>query len=85
MRCNMVNIIQVTDMHYGSEFQDEYFDNVIQYIKDNNPDAVIVSGDLVHKGRYKQYQKFLQQLQQFEQNTLVLEHILQNLGLLESA
>ena len=69
MRCNMVNIIQVTDMHYGSEFSDQYFDNVVQYIKDNRPDAVIVSGDLVHKGRYRQYQRFLPYYERLKEAT----------------
>ena len=32
MRCNIVNIIPITDMHYGSEFQDQYYDNGVQYI-----------------------------------------------------
>ncbi|MFX1258295.1 MAG: metallophosphoesterase family protein, partial [Promethearchaeota archaeon] len=34
-------------------------ENVIQYIKDHHPDAVICTGDIVHKGRYKQYESFV--------------------------
>ena len=59
----MVTIIQISDMHFGSEFIDEYFNNVIQYIKDNPPDVVILTGDVVHKGRYKQFQKFIPYLE----------------------
>jgi len=62
----MVTIIQISDMHFGSEFSDDYFNNVIQYIKENPPDAVILTGDIVHKGRYKQYQKFLPYLEKLK-------------------
>ncbi len=55
----MVEIIHVSDLHFGSEFKEEYFDNMINYIKNNYHDVVICSGDVVHKGRYVQYQKFM--------------------------
>ncbi|MFX1236730.1 MAG: metallophosphoesterase family protein [Promethearchaeota archaeon] len=54
----MVVIIQISDLHYGSEFVDVYFDNIIKYINENHHDIVICTGDIVHKGRYRQYQKF---------------------------
>ncbi len=63
----MVNIIQISDLHFGSEFKDDYFDNVLQYIKENKPDVVICSGDIVHKGRYRQYQKFLPYLEKLKE------------------
>lgn len=63
----MVQIIQISDFHFGSEFSDDYFDNVVQYIKDNPPDAVVLSGDIVHKGRFKQYQKFLPYLERLKE------------------
>ncbi len=63
----MVNIIQISDLHFGSEFKDDYFDNVLQYIKENKPEVVICSGDIVHKGRYRQYQKFLPYLEKLKE------------------
>ncbi len=63
----MVNIIQISDLHFGSEFKDDYFDNILQYIKENKPDVVICSGDIVHKGRYRQYQKFLPYLEKLKE------------------
>ncbi len=82
----MVNIIQISDMHYGSEFSDEYFNNIIQYIKKNHPDAVVLSGDIVHKGRYGQYQNFipyLEKLKEASPNFLVIpgNHDAKNNGL----
>ena len=83
----MVTILQISDLHYGSEFRNSYFDNVAQYIKDNKPDAVICTGDIVHKGRYKQYQNvvpYIQRLKESTQNFLVVpvNHDAKNNGLI---
>ena len=52
----MVEIVQISDLHYGSEFKEQYMENVINYINDIRPDAVVCTGDVVHKGRMEQYQ-----------------------------
>lgn len=62
----MVEIVQISDLHYGSEFQEDYFNNILSYLKEKKPDAVVCSGDLVHKGRYVQYQKFVPYLQKLK-------------------
>ncbi|MHA2010282.1 MAG: metallophosphoesterase family protein, partial [Promethearchaeota archaeon] len=63
----MVNIIQISDLHYGSEFVPEYMENVIQYIEEIRPDAVICTGDIVHKGRVVQFRKFLPYLDRIKE------------------
>ncbi len=83
----MVEIIQISDLHYGSEFRDSYFDNVVQYIKDIKPDAVVLTGDIVHKGRYKQYQNivpYIQRIKDSTQNFLAIpgNHDAKNNGLI---
>lgn len=55
----MVNIIQISDLHFGSEFREDYFNNVVNFITDNKPDALVCTGDIVHKGRYAQYKGFV--------------------------
>lgn len=55
----MVEIIQISDLHYGSEFVPEYMENVIKYIAEANPDVVICTGDIVHKGRVAQFEGVL--------------------------
>jgi len=47
----MVEIIQISDLHYGSEFVPEYMENIIQFIEDTKPDVVVCTGDIIHKGR----------------------------------
>jgi 3',5'-cyclic AMP phosphodiesterase CpdA len=51
----MVEIIQISDLHYSSDFVMEYFNNIIDYIKEHAPDIVICTGDLVHNGRVAQF------------------------------
>ena len=55
----MVEIIQISDLHFGSEFVLQYMENVIEYIKEISPDAVICTGDLIHRGRVVQYEGVL--------------------------
>lgn len=65
----MVEIIQISDIHFGSEFREDYFDNVVQYIKDNKPDAVVCTGDIVHKGRHTQYQNIIPYIKRLKEST----------------
>ena len=55
----MVEIIHISDLHYGSEFVGDYFENIIKYIEETKPDIVICTGDMVHKGRIKQFKAIL--------------------------
>ena len=54
----MVEIIHISDLHYGSEFVPEYMENVIDYIKDVKPDSIVCTGDCVHRGRVVQFRNF---------------------------
>ncbi|MHA1490741.1 MAG: metallophosphoesterase family protein [Promethearchaeota archaeon] len=60
----MVELIQISDLHYGSEFQEKYLENILSYIKNNSLDAVVCSGDIVHKGRFHQYQEIVPLLEE---------------------
>jgi len=50
----LVNIMHISDLHFGSEFVPQYMENIITYIKEKKPDVVICTGDCVHKGRVVQ-------------------------------
>ena len=53
----MVRLIHISDLHYGSsEFNLRYLENVIEYINNNEPDAVICTGDITHKSRKDEYE-----------------------------
>ena len=82
----MVEIVQVSDFHYGSGFKDELFDNVVEYLKKNTPDAIICTGDLVHKGRKFQFEPLLPYLETLESIAPLMcipgNHDVKNSGLL---
>ena len=81
----MVEIIQISDLHYGSEFVPDYMENIIQYIEEIKPDAVICTGDIVHKGRVVQFNNFLPYLNRIKELTNFLavpgNHDVKNSGL----
>jgi 3',5'-cyclic AMP phosphodiesterase CpdA len=53
----MVKLIQISDLHYGSsEFEIRYLENIIDYINEQRPDAVICTGDITHKSRKNEYE-----------------------------
>ncbi|TFG01722.1 MAG: metallophosphoesterase [Promethearchaeota archaeon] len=67
----MVELIHWSDLHYGSsEFRKEYFDNVIDYINDKKPDAVVCTGDFTHHGRKIEYKNVSELLRQVKVPTL---------------
>ena len=41
-------IIQLSDIHVGSQFKEETFEQVIEEVNELKPDAVIVTGDLTN-------------------------------------
>ena len=82
----MVELLQISDLHYGSEFVPEYMENVIQYIEEIKPDAVVCTGDIIHKGRVVQYEKVLPYINRIKNITKFLavpgNHDAKNSGLI---
>jgi len=81
----MVEIIQISDLHYGSEFIPEYMENIIQFIGDTKPDVVICTGDIIHKGRVVQFKEVLPYIERMKKITKFLavpgNHDAKNSGL----
>jgi 3',5'-cyclic AMP phosphodiesterase CpdA len=80
----LVELIQISDLHFDSEFKEEYIENVIGYINDTRPDAVICTGDVVHKGRLSQYEGIMPYLKKIKPKLLIIpgNHDAQNNGLI---
>lgn len=82
----MVEIIHISDLHYGSEFVPEYLENVIKYIEISQPDIVVCTGDIVHKGRTVQFKSFSPFLKQIKDITKFMavpgNHDAKNSGLI---
>jgi 3',5'-cyclic AMP phosphodiesterase CpdA len=69
----MVNLIHFSDLHVGSgDFVPEYLDNVIEYINKQNPDFVVCTGDLVHKGRLSEYAQVKPYLDRIKPTMMVI-------------
>ena len=81
----MVEIIHISDLHYGSEFVPELLENIIGYIEDVSPDAVICTGDIIHKGRVIQFREVLPYIKRIRNITKFLavpgNHDAKNSGL----
>ena len=45
-----MKIVQLSDVHFGSQFRSDIFDKVIEEVNDLSPDAVIITGDLTNEG-----------------------------------
>jgi 3',5'-cyclic AMP phosphodiesterase CpdA len=81
----LVELIQISDLHYGSEFREDLIENIIGYIGETRPDMVICTGDIVHKGRVVQIKNFLPYLNRIKElsNFLAVpgNHDVKNSGL----
>ena len=52
-----MEIVQLSDIHVGSQFREEVFEKVIDEINLLKPDAVVITGDLTNEGLVEQYEK----------------------------
>jgi len=50
-------IVQLSDIHVGSQFQEDVFETVISEVNGQNPDTILISGDLTNEGLIKEYEK----------------------------
>jgi len=52
-----MEIVQLSDIHVGSQFREEVFEKVIDEINLLKPEAVVITGDLTNEGLVEQYEK----------------------------
>ena len=50
-------IVQLSDIHVGSQFQEDVFETVISEVNGLKPDVILISGDLTNEGLIKEYEK----------------------------
>ena len=50
-------IVQLSDIHVGSQFQESIFNKVLQEVNEINPDTVLITGDLTNEGLKSEYEK----------------------------
>ena len=52
-----MEIVQLSDIHVGSQFREKIFEKAINEINSLKPDAVVITGDLTNEGLIEQYEK----------------------------
>jgi len=52
-----MKIVQLSDIHVGSQFKEEIFEKVIDEVNALKPDTVVITGDLTNEGLVSEYKK----------------------------
>jgi 3',5'-cyclic-AMP phosphodiesterase len=52
-----MKIIQLSDIHVGSQFQESVFEKVLKEVNDLKPDTILITGDLTNEGLVSEYEK----------------------------
>ena len=66
-----MRIVQISDLHVGSQFVQEKFDVLLSEVNGLNPDVIVVTGDLTNEGMVKEYERCQDLLSQFTTGRLV--------------
>jgi len=64
-------IVQLSDLHVGSQFLQEKFDTVVDEINELNPDVIVITGDLTNEGLMQEYEKCKSLLTKFNTKKII--------------
>jgi len=60
-----MQIVQISDLHVGSQFLQDRFDTLVAEVNQLNPEVIVITGDLTNKGLMKEYKKCKSMLEKF--------------------
>ncbi len=66
-----MKIVQLSDIHVGSQFREEIFDAVIDEVNGLKPTVVLITGDLTNEGLLKEYQQCKSKLANLEASKII--------------
>ena len=66
-----MEIVQLSDIHVGSQFREEVFEKVIDEINLLKPEAVVITGDLTNEGLVEQYEKCKKMISQINVEKII--------------
>jgi len=78
-------LVQLSDLHIGSQFRPKTFAKVVREVNDLKPDAIIITGDLTNEGlinEYKECKKLVSKLKTKKIITISGNHDYRNTGYL---
>ena len=64
-------IVQLSDLHVGSQFQPEVFETAVKEINELNPDVIVITGDLTNEGLRKEYEQCKTLLAKFDTKKII--------------
>ena len=64
-------IVQLSDIHVGSQFQPQVFEKVLEEVNQLNPDAIVITGDLTNEGLVKEYEKCKELISKFTAKKII--------------
>lgn len=64
-------IVQLSDLHIGSQFQEDAFDHIVQEVNQLNPDYIIITGDLTNEGLLTEYTRCKELLSRFKTKKII--------------
>ncbi len=64
-------IVQLSDLHVGSQFNSEQFSKMVSEVNEIQPDVVVVTGDLTNEGLVKEYEKTKELLSQLKTKKII--------------
>jgi 3',5'-cyclic AMP phosphodiesterase CpdA len=50
-------IVQISDLHVGSQFLQDKFDQLVEEVNQLHPDVIVVTGDLTNEGLMQEYEE----------------------------
>ena len=78
-------LVQLSDLHIGSQFRPKVFAKLVREVNDLKPDAIIITGDLTNEGlinEYKECKKLVSKLKTKKIITISGNHDYRNTGYL---
>lgn len=66
-----MKIVQISDLHVGSQFLEEKFNVLVNEINKLNPDVIVITGDLTNEGLMKEYEKCKSLLEKFNTKKII--------------
>jgi len=64
-------IVQLSDLHVGSQFQQDVFNKVLEEVNQLNPDSIVITGDLTNEGLIKEYKKCKELISKFNAKKII--------------
>ncbi|MEK0365098.1 MAG: metallophosphoesterase family protein [Nitrosopumilus sp.] len=64
-------IVQLSDLHVGSQFLPEVFETLVKEVNELNPDVIVITGDLTNEGLMKEYEECKSLLTKFNVKKII--------------